>query len=311
MKILSLFNGISCGREAAKRAGIKVDRYVSCEIEESANQIAQKNWPNDEYLGDVKTIDFRQYGDFDLIIGGSPCQGFSRQGKCLNFEDPRSALFFEYVRVLKEIRETNPNVLFLLENVCMKKEWEKVISSYLEVEPIEINSKLVSAQNRPRMYWTNIPGVAQPKDKGIKLKSILEEVDTTHFIAHEGLLFDPTLSENSINLVYKAGDEVRVKQAVSKGYIVAEDGDGVNLSFPTSKSRRGRVIKQKSSTIDCVCNLSVYTNGVIRRFTTTELEKLQTLPIGYTEGIDNKARIKAIGNGWTVDVIAHILSYIK
>lgn len=311
MKVLSLFNGISCGRLALERAGLKVERYVSSEIEENANLIAKKNWPNDEYLGDVKEIDFMKYGDFDLLIGGSPCQGFSRQGKCLNFNDPRSALFFEYVRALKEIRETNPNVIFLLENVCMKKEWEDVITEYLGVQPIEINSKLVSAQNRPRMYWTNIQGINHPIDKKIKLKSILEQVDTTDFIEYEGILFDPSISENSMNLVYKVDGEVRVKQAVKKGYIVANEGDGINLSFPLSKSRRGRVIKEKSSTLDCACNLCVYTDGVIRRYTLNELERLQTLPSGYTEGITNRARIKAIGNGWTVDVIAHILSFLK
>jgi len=312
MNVLSLFDGISCGRLAFERVGIEVEQYLASEIDSNAIAISEKNHKDIIRLGDVTQWRNWKLPKIDIVIGGSPCQGFSRAGKCLNFNDPRSVLFFEYVDILNSIREQNPDVLFLLENVKMKNEWKDVISEYLNVQPIEINSSLVSGQNRSRLYWTNIQGVELPQDKGIKLIDILEHqpIDES-FIHSEGLAFDSSISEASRNLVKCVDGEIRVSQSVKCGYITAQDGDGVNLSFPTSKSRRGRVIKQKSSTVDCACNICVMHDGAIRRFTTKELERLQTLPDGYTEGFSKSVAQKAIGNGWTVDVIAHILSYIQ
>lgn len=312
MNVLSLFDGASMGMVALERVGIKVDNYYASEIEDDAIKISQDNYPGITRLGDVTRwtdwdIDFSK---IDLVIGGSPCQGFSRQGKMLDFDDPRSKLFFVYSAILKEVQRVNPNAKFLLENVHMKKISEDVITEYLGIGPIKINSRLLSAQNRPRNYWSDIEfGV--PEDSGIALKTILESVDTTGFIEHEGILFDPSISEKSRNLVYVEDGETRVKQSVVKGYIAAKDGDGINISFPTSISRRGRVIEGKSSTVDTACNLCVYTDGAIRRYTITELERLQTLPDGYTKAVGERARMKAIGNGWTVDVIAHIFSGLK
>ena len=308
MKVLSLFDGISCGMVALQRAGIKIDNYFASEIDKNAIAISENNHPNIIRLGDVTKWKKWDLPKIDLVIGGSPCQGFSRAGKCLNFEDPRSKLFFQYVDILNSIKEKNPDVKFLLENVKMKNEWKDVISYYLGVKPIEINSKLVSAQNRLRLYWTNIEGIEQPKDKGIKLTDVLDDyqVEESVIRLQNGIMFDESIPQASMNLVYKHDDEIRVKQSVKCGYIVAEDGDGINISFPTSKSRRGRVIKEKSSTLDCACNICVLHNGMIRRFTQTELERLQTLPDGYTKGFPKAIAQKAIGNGWTVDVIAHI-----
>lgn len=306
MNVLSLFDGISCGQLALERAGVKVDNYFASEIDENAIQITMKNHPNTVQLGNVTNWREWDLPTIDLVIGGSPCQGFSRQGTQLNFKHPQSKLFFEFVDVLNHVKPK----YFLLENVFMKTEWRKVINDYLGLPFIELNSKLLSAQNRPRLYWTNIP-FNLPTDAGIILKDILDEVSTKGFIEHEGLLFDPSISEQSRNLVEVINGEVRVSQTVKQGYIVAEDGDGINLSFPTSKSRRGRVIKQKSSTLDTACNLCVLHNGTVRRYTIEEMEKLQTLPPGYTEGLLPKNRMKAIGNGWTVDIIAHIFSSLK
>lgn len=311
MNVLSLFDGQSCGQIALERAGIKVDNYFASEVDTNPMEITQKNFPNTIQLGDVTKWKEWDLPKIDLLIGGSPCQGFSRQGAQLNFDDPRSRLFFEFNDSLKYLKELNPNMEFLLENVNMKKEWENTITEHLAVEPMKINSKSVSAQNRPRTYWTDIEGVKPPEDLGVNLKSILDSVDTTGFKKVEGLLLDPSISENSVALIKNVGGEIRIKQSVNKGYIVAEEGDGINLSFPTSKSRRGRVIKGKSSTLDTACNLCVYHEGAIRRFTINEMEKLQTLPVGYTEGIPDRARMKAIGNGWTVDVIAHIFKNLK
>lgn len=164
MKVLSLFDGISCGRVALERAGVPVEVYYASEIDKYAMQVSAKNYPDIIQIGDCTQVDFSEYiGKVDLIIGGSPCQGFSFAGKQLNFSDPRSKLFFEFVRALREIKPK----YFLLENVKMKKEFQDVISEQLGVQPIEINSALVSAQNRKRLYWTNIPNVAVPQDKGI------------------------------------------------------------------------------------------------------------------------------------------------
>lgn len=311
INVLSLFDGISCGKIALDRAGIKVNKYFASEIDNNAIAVSEKNHEGIVRLGDVSKWHEWNLPKIDLIIAGSPCQGFSRAGKMLNFNDERSKLFFEFVDILNDIKAKNPDVLFMLENVKMKTEWRDTITNYVGVNPIEINSKLVSAQNRLRAYWTNIPGVYKPKDKNVRLVDILEDNVDIGYVERQGIMLDSSLSEASINLVNVVDGEVRINQAVKKGYIVAEDGDGVNLSFPTSKTRRGRVIKQKSSTLDRQCEVCVYHDNKIRRLTVRELERLQTLPDGYLDGFSNAVAYQTIGNGWTVDVVAHILGYMK
>ena len=180
MKVLSLFDGMSCGRIALDQLGIPVDKYYASEIDKYAIQVAQANYPNTIHVGDICNLDPEDYKDIDLILAGSPCQGFSFAGKQLAFDDPRSALFFEFIRLLKAIKPK----YFLLENVRMKKEFLQVISEQVSecypeipfgIEPIFINSSLVSAQSRQRYYWTNIPGIQQPEDRGIVLRDILED----------------------------------------------------------------------------------------------------------------------------------------
>ena len=184
MNVLSLFDGMSCGQIALNKANIPYNNYYAAEIDKYGMQITKKNYPNTVHLGDVTQIRGDNLPKIDLLIGGSPCQGFSFAGKQLNFDDPRSKLFFEYVRILNEIRETNPNVKFLLENVKMKKEFSDIISEHLGVEPIKINSSLVSAQNRLRLYWTNIEGIEQPENRKIYLKDVLEPiVDDKYYIS--------------------------------------------------------------------------------------------------------------------------------
>lgn len=156
LTVLSLFDGMSCGQIALRELGIKVSTYYASEIDEAAIQTTNLNFPETVQLGDVRNVHGEDLPKIDLLIGGSPCQGFSVCGKHLNFEDPRSVLFFEFVRVLEETRRRNPNVLFLLENVKMKRQHEAVISQFLGLQPVQINSALVSAQNRVRLYWTNI-----------------------------------------------------------------------------------------------------------------------------------------------------------
>lgn len=311
MNVLSLFDGISCGMIALDKLGINVNNYFASEIDENAIKISKANYPNIKHIGDVTKItkdNIKNMPKIDLILGGSPCQGFSNNGKGLNFNDSRSKLFFDFVNILNWVREVNnKNVKFLLENVKMKKEWEDIITQYVKVKPIEINSKLLTAQNRPRLYWSNIDNIDIPKDAGIELINILDKNVKFDFINHEGLKICKSISENSRNLIYRVDNEVRIKQATKQGYIVANEGDGINLSFPCSLSRRGRVVKGKSNCLDTSCNICVYIDNSIRRFTINELEKLQGLPIGYTNHVSDRSRIKAIGNGWTIDVIEHIL----
>ena len=312
-----MFDGISCGQLALTNLGYKIDKYYASEIDKNAIKITNKNFPNTIQIGDIEKItieDIKKIDKIDLILGGSPCQGFSRAGLGLNFEDPRSKLFFKFVEVLEWVRKfNNQDVKFLLENVKMKKEWEEVISKCLNVEAIEINSKLLTAQNRSRLYWTNIKGIKGPKDKGIKLIDILDDIELENYIVKDSLKICKSISDNSVNLINVINGEVRINQATKQGYIVANEGDGINLSFPLSKNRRGRVIKEKSSCLDTQCNICVYANNTIRRFTINELEKLQGLPIGYTlcDEVSERNRIKAIGNGWTIDVIEYILGFMK
>ena len=177
MNILSLFDGISVGYLALQRAGIEVNKYYASEIDEYAMQISEKNYPDIIRLGDVQDWERwdMEWDSVDLLIGGSPCQGFSFAGKQLNFEDERSKLFFKYIDILNHLRTVNPNVKFLLENVRMKKEYQDVITEHLGIKPVMIDSALVSAQRRKRLYWTNIADIKQPENKGILLKDIVHE----------------------------------------------------------------------------------------------------------------------------------------
>lgn len=224
MKVLSLFDGISCGMVALERAGIPVERYVAYEIDQNAIKISRKNYPQIEHCGDVTVADFTQYRGFDLVIGGSPCQGFSYAGKMLNFQDKRSKLFFEYVRALKEAQPKH----FLLENVKMKTEWVEIISEQLGVKPIEINSATVSAQNRVRLYWTNIPGVTQPDDRGIKLDGILESGEYTHPGAIRGRYLNG--AKQTVQCL-----EVRAKYPDKSNCITTVDKDNVLTPLPAGR----------------------------------------------------------------------------
>lgn len=309
MNVLSLFDGISVGRQALKELGIECT-YYSSEIEDSSILVSKDNHPDIIRLGDVTKWKEWNLPEIDLIIGGSPCQGFSRQGIGLNFEDPRSKLFFEFSDIVKHY---NPKY-FMLENVDMAKEWQDVISEYMGVEPVKINSDLFLPHNRPRTYWTNINLKELPKNRCYEnLKSILEDIELEEYEEKDGIRICNSFSENSKALVSFENGELRVKQAVLKGYAVAEHYDGINISFATSKSRRGRVVKKRSNCLDTSCNIGVYDNrNQIRRFTVKELERLQGLPDNYTRASESRSKsIKMLGNGWTLDVIKHIFGGLK
>lgn len=302
MRILSLFDGICCGHLALEKAGIKIDSYDAYEIEKNAIKATETNFSDVVHHGDVTKEDFTKYqGKIDLIIGRSPCQGFSSSGKQLNFNDPRSKLFFEYVRAIKECQPK----YFLLENVVMKKEWQDIISSYLGVEPIEINSSLVSAQNRRRLYWTNIPNVTLPEDKNITLEDILEDIEFPNPAAIRGRrLNKATIVGRRLDKNGHRKDtdktipitqclEVRATNTDKSNCLTTVDKDNVLTPLPIGRHP------------DAFKN-----NLPFRYYTTKEMCRLQTVPDDFLNMIPDSAARKALGNGWTVDVIAHIFSFL-
>ena len=411
--VLSLFDGMSCGRLALERAGIDVGQYYASEVDKYAITVTKANWPNTKHLGDVRAVSASDLPAIDLLIGGSPCQSFSFAGKrkgmttkdnekILTLEqylqlkeqdfefEGQSYLFWEYVRLLKDIKPK----YFLLENVLMKKEWEQVISETLGVQPIMINSALVSAQNRKRLYWTNIPNIKQPKDKGILLKDIIEDVVPASYFCSEKLMarvdrkkysqpkFNPdktgTLNtkNNSGQASIDSGTSF-VSCFVDREKSLCLDANyykGGNLKQYFEKNRRQLVFggaqrgrynpdgttsqqfeingtyKANALTTvqkDSLCVLIGIADGINaheerkrvysvagksptlqtpsggysekkiavdeihwRKLTPIECERLQTVPDDYTAHVSNSQRYKMLGNGWTVDVIAHILSHI-
>lgn len=391
MVVFSLFDGCGMAYQALKNLNIKVLKYYASEIGKYSIMVSNKNHKDIINLGDVNNWKDWKIEKPDLIVGGSPCQGFSFAGKQLNFEDSRSKLFFKFVDILNFYKPK----YFLLENVKMKKEYKDIISKYLGVKPVEINSALVSAQNRRRLYWTNIPDVKHPEDKKVLLKNIVHENEEIKY------RIDKTNSE--VKLI--------VKEATKKGFAEINPGECVDLAFPNSKTRRGRKMSEKTNCLmakDCsfyLYNLNEYTvpfdktlqildkeiekgkvgyfrkdsqanrvyyihdkavtlcgdagggaakmgqylfgcitpdrvnkrqngqrfndgkkfytltaqdkhgiliKGYIRKLTTIECERLQTLPDNYTlcNGVSNTQRYKMIGNGFTVKIIEHILKNI-
>lgn len=272
--VLSLFDGMSCGQIALSKIDKNVTNYFASEVDKYAIQVTNKNFPNTKQLGDVTKIKIKVLPKIHLLIGGSPCQGFSFAGKQLNFSDPRSRLFFEFAADLRFIQEfINPDVKFILENVKMKKEYEDVISKFTGVEPIRINSSLLSAQNRERLYWTNIEGVTIPEDKGINLIDI-----------------------------YVKGSGKKISKETSTRPRVLK-----NIRSLNSKSFCLTATMYKLSQSN---GMTVIDDNGLRCITPLECERLQTVPDNYTESVYNTQRYKMLGNGWTVDVIAHILSFL-
>lgn len=282
MRVLSLFDGMSCGRIALERAGVEVTEYYASEIDKYAIQVAKSNYPDTKHIGSVTEVRGESLPKIDLLIGGSPCQGFSFAGNQLNFDDPRSALFFEYVRLKKEL---NPR-WYLLENVKMSKKSQDVITGMLGVEPIEINSSLVSAQNRPRIYWTNIE-FSKPEDRVIELHSILES-DCREIASFKNCVRKNVVSCGGVDKFARPAGFAQIP--TSSGY--QDHKVGLTKTPCLRAGNSFTLVKCKS--------------GGIRVATVTEWERLQTVPDGYTEGVSNTQRYKMLGNGWTVDVIAHI-----
>lgn len=324
LTVLSLFDGKSCGRIALERAGIPVGRYYASEIDKYAMRVSTSNYPDIMQLGDVCAIHVngRGYicvGDvecvhclaIDLFIGGSPCQGFSFAGKNLNFEDPRSRLFFEYLRLLQAVQKWNPNVRFLLENVRMKKVSQRVITDSLGVQPVLINSMVFSPQDRLRTYWTNIPMDRLPQDQGATLHNVVESDAWALTITSRRT---------------EKGREIRRKaMAAGKDYSTWSDRE-----FIAKKSLKANCLTKvtcwkahsvvlKTAPIEFIRRL--YNEGIplpeaktspwLRILTTLEMERLQTLPEGYTRGVSKSQRMQMIGNGWNIDTVAFLFKNIS
>lgn len=301
MNILSLFDWISCGRLALERAWIQVDKYFASEIDKYAIQIAKKNYPDTIHIGSVTDLLFKNgvlYTDntyttgysypIDMIIWGSPCQSFSSAWKQEWFNG-QSGLFFEYVKLLVEIKPK----YFLLENVVMKKEWEDIISAYLWVSPIKIDSALLSWQKRKRLYWTNIPWILQPEDAWILCDDIID-ISWTHNYLNPDRSDYNNYDKDIVDKSIYSYTPIQIWSSKTFGNAVSKDWK----AFTLRKSNPNGIITKEHK---------------IRYFTPIEAERLQTLPDNYTlvNGISNNQRYSAIWNWWTVDVIAHIFSHIK
>jgi DNA (cytosine-5)-methyltransferase 3A len=364
IRVLSLFDGMSCGQQALQRIGVDVKEYYASEIDKYAIEVTMHNYPNTKQLGSVVDVDGYKLPKVDLLIGGSPCQSFSFAGKrkgmstkceteilTLNhylelkaegyeFEG-QSYLFWEYMRLLNEVKPK----YFLLENVIMEEKWEKVLSKAIGVNPIEINSALVSAQNRRRFYWTNIGMkpmglfgylesiIKQPKDKGILLKDILEsEVDEKYFVSNK--MINKIKRTNNGERCFTVADKSLClkagyyKQGSDNQYIVASRKRNIDnpksrqAGLPAEQMLEPRydgktnclTRAQKDNYVVCHNSMPISSKtgkgvGTIRRLTPVECERLQTVKDNYTKIVSDTQRYKMLGNGWTVDVIAYILSY--
>ena len=289
MNVLSLFDGMSAGMLALERAGIAVSNYYASEVDKWAIKVSSANYPNIVHIGDVTKVSYKDgvlytengeynVGKIDLLIGGSPCQSISNAGDGTGLEG-KSKLFFEYLRIRDEVKPTN----FMLENVVGKKDAIATITSLMDVEPIMINSNLVSAQNRKRYYWTDIPNLIQPEDKGVNLSDILDGYKESWRIYTKKNSQKPKSNQK------KSGCLTSGKMGDTSDMDIIVYNEGI---LECSPSGRVRSVETKLS----------------RRYTPEECEKLQTVPVGYTAHVSNCQRYTMLGNGWTVDVIAHIFA---
>lgn len=334
MIVISLFNGMNTGRQALENIGLKVEKYYSSELKPYAIELTQYHFPDTIQVGDVRKwrewdIDWEKV---DLILSGSPCQDLSNAGKKAGIYGEKSSLFFTFIDILNHCKKMNPNVLFLQENVgSANKKDVGIMSREMGLYPVRINSSLVTAQLRDRYYWTNIKtketmfdvvtDIPQPKDRGILLRDIIESgfverekgTSLLERTAHSSKYKD-MLSKKAQEYLIKRDNKgfiTAVREATKRGEIEVEVGDGIDLLYPTSKTRRGRLMREKSN---CLLRKNEYyiNEGVfLRLFTQTELERLQGFSDGYTKILSYDKASSLLGDGWTLPVIEHILSFLK
>lgn len=297
INVLSLFDGMSCGQLALSRAGIKVSNYFASEIDKHAIKVTQHNFPNTIQLGDVTKVSSQDLPKIDLLIGGSPCQGFSALGLDRNFEDPQSRLFFEYVRLLEEVKPK----YFLLENVKMKKEWRDLISHHLGVEPVLLDSVKVSAQQRPRYFWANFP-ISEPEDKGIHISSILEEKEK------DGKPWIPARARG-----FYIDEEGKPYKEKPSGFI----GKTTQCLITAKKLDKSYCLTTtEKDTILTTLSEGIYVDyknkGLPwRHYTPIERLRLMSFPDNYCEVVSKTQIIEMTGNGWETNIITHIFNCMK
>lgn len=343
MNVLSLFDGMSCGQIALTNLGCFPDKYYASEVDKFAIRQTRHVFPDTIHIGDVTQVDVSKLDKIDLIIGGSPCQSFSFAGKragmattenveitdldqyldlkIMGFEfTGQSYLFWEYMRILTEVRKYNPDVKFLLENVVMSKKWEAVLTNAIGVDPVKINSNLLSAQNRKRLYWTNIAEITQPEDGGIFIRDILEDdVDEKYYVSDKALdgminrmrvnaekgnsfgarIVSPDGKANTL-CVYHASLDHNLIIVASRGR-VCEDGVTRQHLEPRTDGKSNCLATVRKD------NLLISNRGTLRRLTPTECARLQTVPGWYEWAVSDTQIYRMCGNGWTVRVIEHIL----
>ena len=341
--VASMFDGMSCIQIALNRLNIKVDKCYASEIDPYAISVTQYNYPDTIQLGDIREIKGKDLGHIDLIVGGSPCQGFSFSGHRLNFDDPRSKLFFEFHRVLNELKEINPDIYFLLENVRMSNKSKNIISKYMGTDSIQIDSALVSGQRRNRLYWTNIPNVTQPQDRGIMLKDILEDNAAADKYYLKQNQKDHVLDSTRLKKKYTAIGGNKALTLIGS-YPRLNGTHIVDDKYYLSKKMKDYIMadkynnKQEINTDKAKCltasyhkmqrsNMASYVSTEhqpldktnIRKLTPNECLRLQTVEDNYTAkgirdgkvvDISDTQQYKMIGNGWTVEVIVEILKNI-
>ena len=381
MNVLSLFNGMNTGRQALENVGIKVNKYYSSEIKPYAIELTQHHFPDTIQVGDVTkwrewNIDWSK---IDLILSGSPCQDLSAAGKRAGINGSRSSLFFVFIEILEHIKQLNPNVLFLQENVGSAAKLDVgIMSRALGVYPVRINSSLLTAQLRDRYYWTNIrtkqtmfdlvTDIPQPKDRGIMFKDIITsgkverikanamlESDYKHIIKDEikqdvyikkrlakgkqtpNLIYVDTDKHTCLNtgsggtekssqrylqhrnkttvmltLIYEENNELRCKTNTIKGFDIVTENDCIDLSFPTSTTRRGRVTKGKSPCLmESNNNLYSYKDRIVRTVNKIEMCRLQGFPDDYCDILTTAKAGSLLGDGWTLPIIEHIFKFIN
>jgi len=335
MIVLSLFNGMNTRRQALENVGIKVDKYYSSEIKPYAIELTQHHFPDTIQVGDVTKwrewdIDWKT---IDLVLSGSPCQDLSAAGKRAGINGSKSSLFFVFVEILEHIKSLNPKVLFLQENVgSASKSDVGIMSRALGIYPVRINSSLVTAQLRDRYYWSNIKtketmfdivtDIPQPKDRGIMFKDII----LNGFVDRDktGCLMESisrvqhtdrgikTREKFGVPIIYIENEELRVKTNTAKGYEVVTENDCLDLSYPTSTTRRGRVTKGKSPCLMQSSNLLYsYKDGMVRTVNKVEMCRLQGFPDDYCDILSTSKAGSLLGDGWTLPIIEHIFSFIN